>query len=113
MIHVWRLTATTMRIARRIVFHTCCATSIALILLAFPTLARQSQSANSTFSNASVTGRITAVSGEGATNILPGVTVKLTGPSAGLAPQTTVTDAERHYECRELNLGGYRSYKSR
>src|SRR5437899_3457223 len=107
MIHVWRLTATTMRIARRIVFHTCCATSIALILLAFPTLARQSQSANSTISKASVTGRITAVSGEGATNILPGVTVKLTGPSAGPAPQSTVTDAEGHYEFTQLAAGTY------
>src|SRR5438034_215881 len=107
MIHVWRLTATTMRIARRIVFHTCCATSIALILLAFPTLARQSQSANSTISKASVTGRITAVSGEGATNILPGVTVKLTDPSAGPAPQSTVTDAEGHYEFTQLAAGTY------
>src|SRR5207247_10613429 len=96
MIHVWRLTATTMRIARRIVFHTCCATSIALILLALPTLARQSQSANSTISKASVTGRITAVSGEGATDILPGVPVKLKGPTAGPAPQPTVTDATAH-----------------
>src|SRR5438874_6984191 len=107
MIHVWRLTATTMRIARRIVFHTCCATSIALILLAFPTLARQSQSANSTISKASVTGRITAVSGEGATNILPGVTVKLTGPSAGPAPQSTASDAEGHYELTHLAAGTY------
>src|SRR5437764_628733 len=107
MIHVWRLTATTMRIARRIVFHTCCATSIALILLAFPTLARQSQSANSTISKASVTGRITAVSGEGATNVLPGVTAKLTGPSAGPAPQSTASDAEGHYEFTQLAAGTY------
>src|SRR5437899_8312847 len=107
MIHVWRLTATTMRIARRIVFHTCCATSIALILLAFPTLALQSQRANSTISKASVTGRITAVSGVCASNILPGVTVKLTSPFVGPAPQSTVTDAEGHYEFTQLAAATY------
>src|SRR5256886_12908144 len=47
------------------------------------------------------------ISGEGATNILPGVTVKLTGPSAGPAPQSTVTDAEGHYEFTQLAAGTY------
>ena len=47
-----------------------CAISIALILFAFPTVARQSQGTNSTASRASISGRITAISGEGATNVL-------------------------------------------
>jgi len=80
---------------------------MALILLASPTLARQPQGTNSTASKASVSGRITAVSGEGATNVLPGVTVKLTGSSAGPAPQSTVSDAEGHYEFTQLAAGAY------
>ncbi len=87
--------------------HVCYAISIALVLFVFPTLARQSQGTNSTTAKASVAGRITAVSGEGATNILPGVTVKLTGPSVGAAPQSTVTDAEGHYEFTQLGAGTY------
>jgi len=103
----WRLTATKMKIARGIVVHVCCAISIALVLFVFPTLARQSQGTNSTTAKASVAGRITAVSGEGATNVLPGVTVKLTGPSVVPAPQSTVTDAEGHYEFTQLGAGTY------
>jgi len=104
---LWRLTATKMKIPRGIVVHVCYAISIALVLFVFPTLARQSQGTNSTTAKASVAGRITAVSGEGATNILPGVTVKLTGPSVGAAPQSTVTDAEGHYEFTQLGAGTY------
>src|SRR5437660_5434130 len=96
-----------MKIARRIVSNAFCAISIALILFPFPTLGRRSQSANSTISKASVAGRITAISGEGATNVLPGVTVKLTSPSAGPAPQSTATDAEGHYEFTQLAAGTY------
>ena len=87
--------------------HVCSAISIALVLFVFPTLARQSQGTNSTTAKASVAGRITAVSGEGATNVLPGVTVKLTGPSVVPAPQSTVTDAEGHYEFTQLGAGTY------
>ena len=96
-----------MKIARRIVSNAFCAISIALILFAFPTVARQSQGTNSTASRASISGRITAISGEGATNVLPGVTAKLTGPSAGPAPQSTASDAEGHYEFTQLAAGTY------
>jgi len=54
---------------------------------------------------ASVTGRITTVSGDGATNVLPGTTVKLIGPPVGLAPQSTVTDAEGRYEFTHVAAG--------
>jgi len=96
-----------MKIARGIVVHVCYAISIALVLFVFPTPAGQSQGTNSTTAKASVAGRITAASGEGATNVLPGVTVKLTGPSVVPAPQSTVTDAEGHYEFTQLGAGTY------
>jgi len=96
-----------MKIARRIVSNAFCAISIALILFAFPTVARQLQGTNSTASRASISGRITAISGEGATNVLPGVTVKLTSPSVGPAPQSTATDAEGHYQFTQLAAGTY------
>src|SRR5258708_521667 len=96
-----------MKMARRTVFHASSTISIALILLVHPIRARQPQGANSNDPKASVTGRITAVSGEGATNVLPGVTVKLTGSSAGPAPRSTVTDAEGQYEFTNLAAGNY------
>jgi len=96
-----------MKIARRIASNAFCAISIALILFAFPTVARQLQGTNSTASRASISGRITAISGEGATNVLPGVTVKLTSPSVGPAPQSTATDAEGHYQFTQLAAGTY------
>jgi len=61
------------------------AMSIALILLMHPILPQQPPGANSNDSKASVAGKITAASGEGAVNVIPGVTVKLTGPSLGPA----------------------------
>src|SRR5260370_35741573 len=96
-----------MKMARRVVLPVCCAISIALILLACPILARQPQGANSNEAKASATGRITAISGEGVTNVLPGVTLKLTGPSAGAAPQSTVTHSDRRYEFTQLAAGTY------
>jgi hypothetical protein len=89
------------------VFPAWCAISIALILLANPVLPRQPQEANAKDANASLAGKITVVSGEGATNVIPGVTVKLSGPSLGPAPQSTVTDTEGHYEFIHLSAGAY------
>jgi hypothetical protein len=96
-----------MKIAREVLFAACCAISIALLPLAYPTFARQPQDANSNVPKAAVTGRTTVVSGEGASNSLAGVTVKLTGPSVGPAPQSTVTDAEGRYEFTHLSAGTY------
>src|SRR5207253_2021700 len=89
-----RMHATTMKTARRVVFPACRTISIALLLLAYPTFARQPQSAGSNLPRGSLTGRITVVSGEGATNNLSGVTVKLTGPAMGAVPPSTVSDAD-------------------
>src|ERR1700720_2740868 len=102
-----KLTATAMKIAREVFFAACYAIFIALLPLACPTFARQPQDANSNVPRASVSGRTTVVSGEGATNSLAGVTVKLTGPSVGPAPQSTVTDAEGRYELTHLAAGTY------
>src|SRR5467141_1483162 len=96
-----------MKIAREALFAACCAIFIALLPLACPTFARQPQVANSNVPRASVAGRTTVVSGEGATNSLAGVTVKLTDPSVGPAPQSTVTDAEGRYEFTHLAAGAY------
>jgi len=96
-----------MKMARRVLFVACCAISVASLPAAYPALARQQQGPSSAVSNASVTGRITAVSGDGATNAIPGVNVKLTGSGTGATPQTTVTDAEGRYEFSHVTAGAY------
>ncbi len=96
-----------MKMARRLLFVARCVISVTSLLLVCSTFARQPQDANSGVPKASVTGRMTVVSGEGATNSLAGVAVKLTGPSAQPTPQSTVTDADGHYEFTQLAAGTY------
>jgi len=96
-----------MKMVRKVLFAACCTISVASLPATYPALARQQQRPSSTVSNASVTGRITAVSGDGATNAIPGVNVKLTGPAPGATPQSTVTDAEGRYEFNHLAAGSY------
>lgn len=96
-----------MKVAARIIFFVCFAIPIALLTLVHPASAQQPQGANAGVPKASVTGRITVVSGEGASNNLVGATVKLTGPSAGQAPPSTVSDAEGRYEFIQLPPGNY------
>jgi hypothetical protein len=96
-----------MRMGRRTVLHTCSAISAALILLACPIHARQAQGAYSNDAKASVTGRITTISGDGGTNALPGATVKLIGPAEGSGPQSTATDADGRYEFAHVAAGAY------
>jgi Carboxypeptidase regulatory-like domain len=79
--------------------------SIALLLFVSPVLAQQPQSGPIVFT-ASLSGKITASSGEGTINSLPGVTVKLTGPS-GTEPRTTTTDADGRYQFSQVAPGAY------
>src|SRR5207244_12298354 len=69
------------------------------------TFARQPPSAGSNLPRGSLTGRITVVSAEGSTNILSGVTVKLTGPAMGAVPPSTVSDADGRYEFTARDAG--------
>jgi hypothetical protein len=97
----------TMKMVHRILFTACCAISIALALLADPAVARPPQGTISNISKTSVTGKITVVSGDGVSNAIPGATVNLSGPPAGSPPQSTVTDADGHYEFTQLAPGSY------
>ena len=54
-----------------------------------------------------MTGKITVVSGDGVSSALPGATVKLSGPSSGMPPQSTATDADGHFEFAQLVPGTY------
>jgi hypothetical protein len=91
-----------MKIARIVVFPASCAMVIASLMLAYPAFSHPQDAPK-----ASVSGRITVTSGEGTTNNLPGVTLKLTASSAGTAPQSTSTDAEGRYEFTQLPAGTY------
>ena len=94
--------------ARKKLFADFCAIIIVVLLSAYPAFARQPQGASSSAPTASVSGRITIVSGEGATNPLAGVTVKLSGPSAESAAQSTATDADGRYQFTPLAAGTYK-----
>lgn len=92
--------------ARRVLIAARCWIFIALLVPTYPAFARQAQGTGSNDSKASVTGRITIVSGDGATNTLAGAAVKLSSPSLGQA-QSTLTDADGRYEFAHLAAGDY------
>jgi hypothetical protein len=78
---------------------------IVSLLAAYPAFARQPQNANP--NTASISGRITVANGEGVTNVLAGVTVKLTSASSEIAPQSAVTDTDGRYQFTHLAAGNY------
>ncbi len=98
----------TMKMVHRILLAACWMISIALPLLAVPAVARPPQGTNSGVSKASLSGKITVVSGDGVSNTIPGATLKLSGPPTGATPQSTLTDAEGHYEFTQLGPGSYK-----
>src|SRR5882757_192385 len=98
----------TMKMVHRILLAACWMISIALPLLAVPAVARPPQGTNSGISKASLSGKITVVSGDGVSNTIPGATLKLSGPPTGATPQSTLTDAEGHYEFTQLGPGSYK-----
>jgi hypothetical protein len=79
---------------------------IALLMCAMPAFAQQPGTAPQA-SPASVSGKVTASTGQQTTDNLAGITVKLTATAAGSAPQTAVTDSAGHYEFAHLAPGSY------
>jgi hypothetical protein len=74
----------------------------AALLTAIPASASAPQSGTG-----SIAGKLTVMTGNGATNSLSGITVKLTGTAEGSAPQTTITDPDGHYAFTRLAPGAY------
>jgi hypothetical protein len=79
---------------------------LAILICAIPGFAQQPGVASQAVS-ASISGKVTTVTGENTTNNLAGITIKLTGVAPGSASQTTVTDAEGRYEFARLAPGTY------
>src|SRR6202171_3055600 len=79
---------------------------LALSICAIPGFA-QRPGADPQLSTATIAGRVTVTTGEGSTNALAGITVKLTGPAPASTSQSTVTDAEGRYEFSRLVPGNY------
>jgi len=70
---------------------------LALAIFAIPGFA-QTIGADPQALTASLAGRVTVTTGEGATNNLAGITVKLMGPAPASSSSSAVTDADGRYE---------------
>lgn len=79
---------------------------IAVLICAIPALAQQSGTSGQAAS-ASLSGKVTAATGQKGTSILGGILVKLTATAPGSTSRTAVTDAEGHYEFTQLTPGNY------
>ena len=77
-----------------------------LLICASPGLAQQRGPAAQVASG-SVTGRVTATTGQKTTDILAGITLKLTATAPGSASKTAVTDFKGSYEFAHLAPGEY------
>src|SRR5579862_358483 len=56
---------------------------------------------------ASLSGKITTMTGENTTNNIPGIAVKLTGPAPASTSQTAVSDSDGKYQFTHLAPGNY------
>src|SRR5262245_14604793 len=79
----------------------------AALLFVCPDLPGQTPVAIPSTGKGSITGRVSVVSSEGASNTLAGIGVKLKGPAPGTETQSTTTDADGRYEFAELGTGSY------
>jgi hypothetical protein len=99
--------ATTIKMAIRFINFTVRNLVLGMLMLTLPVFAQQTQTTATGDSTAAIGGKITTSSSDGTINTLAGVTVKLTGPTSGTAPQTTTTDADGHYQFTQLGAGTY------
>ncbi|MGH9681623.1 MAG: carboxypeptidase regulatory-like domain-containing protein, partial [Candidatus Acidiferrales bacterium] len=79
---------------------------LAALLCVIPAFARQPAQPPQT-KTASISGKVTITSGEGATSDLSGISVQLAGPAPDVTPQTTLTDNDGHYGFTHLAPGTY------
>src|SRR5215467_14677292 len=82
------------------------AISVALLFVC-PDLPGQTQGAVAGTDKALIEGKISVVSSAGTSNSLPGIAVRLKGPSPRTEPQSTTTDEDGHYEFTQLAPGSY------
>jgi len=80
--------------------------SVALLFVC-PGLPGQAQGTVPSTGKGAIEGKISVVSSEGVSNSLPGIGVKLKGPSPDTQAQATTTDADGHYEFTQLGPGSY------
>ena len=79
---------------------------IAILLCAMRAFAQQAgPSAQS--GSGSISGKVTSSTGQNGSDILSGITVKLTSTAAGSSPRMTITDFEGHFEFTRLPQGSY------
>jgi hypothetical protein len=78
---------------------------LARVTFAFPERAKSGDA--QTAAPSSIAGKVTVITGQGRVNNLAGVAVKLTGPSAELTLQPTLTDENGGYEFTQLATGTY------
>jgi hypothetical protein len=79
---------------------------LAMLICTIPAFAQKPGTAAQAPSG-SINGKVTAGTGQKATDNLAGITVKLTATASGSASKTTVTDFQGHFEFARLDPGSY------